>query len=191
MLEPTNPGTFMQANCFDIFPKIQQKSIDLCFLDPMYDDIVTIDEAINGCYRYLSKRSGAIICFMYPETIHHLEEIPMPDQIVHWVKPVSTKNTTKKYSRFIEAICIWHGEYFNQNLHWSNRTGVFTDTIVEKESHPFQKPYSLVEKLILLHCPPEGSILDPFCGSQVVKKVADYHGFKSLNIDKENWRGVE
>lgn len=189
MLEPTNPGIFVQADCFDILPNIQHKSIDLCFLDPMYDDITTIKKVIRKCHRLFSKSSGAIICFMYPEIVYCLEDVPAPDQIVHWVKPVSTKNTTKKYSRFIEAICIWHGEYFNQNLHWSNRTGVFTDTIVEKGSHPFQKPYSLVEKLILLHCPPGGSILDPFCGSQVVRKVADNHGFKSLSIDKENWEG--
>lgn len=185
-IEPTHLGSFVKADFFDVCDNIEPESIDLVFMDPMYDDHGTINDAIDTVDSTLVKNTGAVICFMYPETVQHLIGTP-PGQIAHWVKPVSTKNTVRRYSRFIEAICIWHGTYFNQDLHWSNRTGVFTDTIVEKEGHPFQKPYSLVEKLVLLHCPPGGTILDPFCGSKVVKKVADNHGFKSLSIDIKDY----
>jgi DNA modification methylase len=125
---------------------------------------------------------------MYPEDLLYLSLNTLHDQICFWNKPPSPRNTTKKYTRITEAILVQHGNYFNQDLHWSTRTNVFNDT-PEKHAHPFRKPFSLVEKLVLLHTPPGGTVLDPFCGSQVVREVCDKHGFKSLSIDEKDWVG--
>ena len=174
----TNPGTVIISDCYEIL-NFDLEHADYCFLDPIYDDI-SIPKAWDAFFPI----AYAVTCFMYPEQTPH---VVGANQICHWTKPVSTKNTTKKYSRFVEAIAVKHGNYFNKNLHWSTRTGIFTDTLIEKQIHPYQKPFSLVEKLVLLHTPPGGTVLDPFCGSQVVKAVCDKHGFRSLSIDLKDY----
>jgi DNA modification methylase len=152
---------------------------DLLFLDPLYNKPTETEHLIARLY----KKTKAIICFGYPELLPCYDAW---DQIVHWIKPVSTKNTKKKYSRFVEAIGIKHGTFFNQDLHWSTRTGVFTDTFSEPVTYEYQKPRSLVEKLIRLHCPHGGKVLDPFAGTQIVRKVCQDIGYKSLNFDLVN-----
>lgn len=173
------PGALIIGDCYEVIQRIHIPDNCYCFLDPPYED-----EAISKAWRVFYAVTTALSCFMYPEQTQNIEGC---DQICHWVKPVSTKNTKRKYSRVVEAIAIKHGAYFNQNLHWSARTGVFTDTLTEKNAHPHQKPFSLVEKLILLHTPPGGVVLDPFCGSRRVKSVCDKHGIKSISIDMINW----
>jgi DNA modification methylase len=177
----TYPGTFIKGDCLTIINEITPR-VDLLFLDPPYDNLELASNVALKC------DNDAMVCFMYPENINSYFCYPEIDRVCHWIKPVSTKNTKKNYSQFVEAICVGHGSYFNQNLHWSTRTGIFTDTLIEKQIHPHQKPFSLVEKLVLLHTPPGGTVLDPFCGSQVVKHVCDKHGFKSLSIDIKDWR---
>lgn len=180
----THPGRVVIGNSIDVLkPAGLIQAVDYLFLDPPYDNLRLAWDTI--CYSGL-RFPGAMTCFMYPEDIGL--ELEGFDQVCFWTKPVSTKNTSKQYSRFVEAICVWHNrDYFNQKLHWSTRTGIFADTLIEKQTHPHQKPFSLVEKLVLLHTPPGGTVLDPFCGSQVVKQVCDKHGFKSLSIDIKDW----
>jgi DNA modification methylase len=180
----THPGSFILGDSIEVLCDLELvNAVDFLFLDPPYD---SLDLALKAICLSGLRHPGAMICFMYTENIR--TTVNGFDQVCFWTKPVSTKNTSKQYSRFVEAICIWHNEvYFNKNLHWSTRTGVFTDTLIEKQIHPHQKPFSLVEKLVLLHTPPGGTVLDPFCGSQVVKQVCDKHGFKSLSIDLKDW----
>jgi len=172
------PGNVLIGDFFNHLSALD--GCDFVFADPPYENdtiywmlfqAMRIDRCVPG------------IMFMYPDNWIASQS----DQVVHWVKPVSTKNTSRRYSSFVEAIAVWHGDFFSQNLHWSTRTGVFTDTLIDKQIHPHQKPYSLVEKLILLHTPPGGTVLDPFCGSQVVRRVCDKHGFRSLSIDLKDW----
>jgi len=176
-----HPGKIIIGDCYDVVE--HDLRADYCFLDPPYDN-----EAVSRAWKVFSNSASAVTCFLYPELI---PAAIGAEQICHWVKPISTKNTAKKYSRFVEAIAVKHGPYFNQDLHWSTRTGVFTDTLIEKQIHPHQKPFSLVEKLVLLHTPPGGTVLDPFCGSRVVKAVCDKHGFQSLSIDVTDWVGAK
>lgn len=168
-------------NCRNVLPRLKPHSFDLAFLDPPYEDHALRDYAIQEAMLHLLKAKTAIVCFMYPEDIMSLKF--RFDQIAHWLKPISTKNTTRKYSSFIEAIAIKHGAYFNQDLHWSSRTGVFTDSIIVKAGHPHQKPASLVEKLLRLHCPIGGYVIDPFGGSGIVCDVAEKIGINSLSIE--------
>lgn len=182
----SNPGKVIIADCYHVAALENLCDIDYCFLDPPYD-AKSVAKAWKVFGR-ITSAGHAATCFMYPDLVGVIGPF---DQICHWTKPISTKNTTKRYSRFVEAIAVKHGNYFNQDLHWSTRTGIFTDTLIEKQTHPHQKPFSLVEKLVLLHTPPCGTVLDPFCGSQVVKRVCDKHGFRSLSIDVTDWRVAE
>lgn len=192
---PTYKGDSRQ-----ILPRLPDNCADLVLTDPPYEDPELLNLAVREGRR-LSK--GAVVVFMYAEDVWDLDT--KPEQIVHWTKPISTKNTSKKYSRFVEVACIWHGPYFNQNLHWSARAGIFTDRLIDKQSHPHQKPYSLIATLIKTHAPPlkplpplmeipskedleevNGPgpyILDPFAGSGTVPHVANCLGYHGVGIE--------
>lgn len=144
------------------------KSFDLVIADPPYGDFDLINDSIREARRV---SGGASLYFMYAENLYHLNEAP--DQVVFWVKPISTKNTVKRYSRFVEVIACYDIDRgpFNQDTHWSVRSGVFTDSFSNKQIHPFQKPDSLIEKLLLTHSNSQDWILDPFAGSGTVERV--------------------
>lgn len=182
----TNPGSFIQGDCFEVIENNfwLEEYVDLLFMDPEYDKL----ELAATVRRIAPLKSNAtVICFMYPEDVNLCEGLRKPDRVYHWIKPGSIKNTSKRSARFVEAICVWYGGFFNQELDWSNRRGIFYDNLVEVRVHEHQKPKSLVERLIKLHCPPGGTVLDPFAGSQVVRMVCDEFGFNSLSIDVSDY----
>lgn len=157
---------------------------DLVLADPPYGEFPLINRAIRAAR---SICDGASLFFMYPEDVVHLEATP--DRVLHWVKPVSTKNTSRTYSRFVEVIALYdlHRGRFNES-HWSIRTGVFTDTLIERPIHPFQKPASLIAKILHLHSNPGDIILDPFGGSGTVERVARSMGRTCVTIEiDERW----
>jgi hypothetical protein len=147
-LKYTNPGTFERANAFEILTNAPPP--DFTFLDPPYEDIPLIREILKATLanRDRNDMKDAIVCFMWLDDVPKVfdalyypwrEIMPVgmsayPDTITVWEKPQSTKNTVKSYSRFLEAICVWHGKFFNKNLHWANRTGIFFDRLIEKPS---------------------------------------------------------
>jgi len=51
------------------------------------------------------------------------------------------------------------------------------------EFHPTQKPEKLIEYLVRLITPPNGTVLDPFMGSGTGLIAAEREGFNSVNID--------
>lgn len=144
---------------------------DNCFqaiiTDPMYNDLVNMEEIRRIC-------SGNIIMFCAPENPFFV-----PSEYAYWIKPPSTKNNagSKKLSRFVEWILIERrGETFNTGLHWSNYTGVYDDRLLTKQTHPYEKPLSLLERLVSLYTNPEDIIFDPFFGSGSTLKAADRLG---------------
>jgi len=118
--------------------------------------------------------------FMWPEELCLLTK--PPDQVLHWVKPESTKNTARKYSRFVECIACYNLE-FHGCLHWSNRTGLFTDRLFSNREHPWKKPESLIERLIRNHWPGHGTVYDPCAGSRTVEAVCTRLGISSFSVD--------
>lgn len=53
----------------------------------------------------------------------------------------------------------------------------------ERIGYPTQKPEKLLERIILSSCPPEGKILDPFCGCGTSCAVAAKLGIEFVGID--------
>lgn len=129
--------------------------------------------------------SGNIITFCsekdYPFT---------PDERAYWIKTPSTKNYSKHLGRFVEHIFIHRGRsgVFNAGLHWSQYTGVYTDLVEEPSGHQWQKPASLMERLVKIYTRPGDLVLDPFCGSGQTLKACKKLGrpFIGIDIDK-NW----
>jgi DNA modification methylase len=53
----------------------------------------------------------------------------------------------------------------------------------ERTGYPTQKPEALLERIVLASSPPDGVVLDPFCGSGTTLAVASRTGRPSIGID--------
>ena len=59
----------------------------------------------------------------------------------------------------------------------------FTAGRGEHTGYPTQKPLKLYEKLILASCPPDGFVLDPFCGCATTPIAAERNGRQWVGMD--------
>lgn len=149
-----------------------ENDVSLIIADPVYGN----HPDMNAILAF----ARPTVMFMYAEDLRGLDRDP--DQVLFWLKPESTKNTKKKYSRFVEVICTFDVQ-MNSDLHWSNRTGVFTDRLLSNEEHPWKKPESLIERLILNHYPGKGRIYDPCAGSFTVSTLCQRLGIPCTAIE--------
>ena len=164
----------MRGDCWNFISQMKDKSVNAIITDPMYDDKnVNMDELRRIC-------SGHIIMFCAPENPFF-----KPDEIAYWIKTPSTKNYSKHLGRFVEWIIIErHGDIFNTDLEWPNYTGVYADVLLEKRVHPFQKPMSLMERLVRIYTREGDLVFDPFCGSESTLQAAVKHRRLALGCEK-------
>jgi len=161
---------------------LPEKSVEMLLTDPPYDyDIVTKRELQAA---FIRACKGTIIVFSPPEN----QWILPADQYLFWEKPISTKNTSKSYSRFVEMMFVYGRGKWNCKRHWSQYTNVFTDLVDDAHLHPYRKPPSLIERLIRNHTDEGDIILDPFTGSGVVPDVAKRLGRHFIAYDIKDWR---
>lgn len=163
---------FVIGDCRKIQPP---DDVSLMIADPVY-----ATDHVNWVCSHANMLNIPAIVFMYPSDLIQLSI--KPNQICHWIKPVSTKNTCKNYSNFVECIAMF-GVSFYEKLHWSNRTGIFTDVLYENESHPWKKPPSLIERLIRNHYPGHGVIYDPCAGSGTIHDVCTRLQIPSFSVE--------
>lgn len=165
----------IHGDCLEEMKKIADGSVDLVLTDPMYD---ISQEQKEIFHKEFLRVSCGVILFMPPEN----QWLPA-DQYLFWIKPISTKNTSRKYSRFVEMIHLYGKLKWNAKRHWSQYTNVFTDLVEKETTHPFEKPYSLMKRLILNHTDAGDTILDPFMGSGTT-------GVACKNLNR-NFIGIE
>ena len=147
----------IQGNSLEVLKTFPDKSFDLVLTDPPYD----IGEELKQIYHdEMMRIAKSLIVFMSPEN----QWLP-PDQYGFWIKPISTKNTSRRYSRFVEMIFFYGELKWNADRHWSQYTNVFADLVEGETEHPFEKPMSLIKRLILNHSNTGETILDPLLGS--------------------------
>lgn len=148
--------------------------VDAIITDPDYKkSVIDIETWWRIC-------NGNILAFCDPARRYF-----KPDAIHHWVKPISTKNTSKNMSNFVEEILVLRrGGVFNAEGQWANRCGVWFDVVEGKLLHPHQKPLALICRLIEVYTKPGDVILDPFCGSGTVLLAAKLLGRKYIGIEK-------
>ena len=168
-----------RSDSFIELPKVKDKSVDLILTDPPYDFNNEQKIILHNEFLRISK-TGAIV-FSPPEN----QWILPADQYGFWIKPISTKNTSKSYSRFVEMIFFYGNLKWNNNRHWSQYTNVFKDLVDDSSLHPFRKPPSLIERLIRNHSDEGDLILDPFAGSCVVAEVCSKLNRNYICIDKD------
>ena len=168
----------LQGDSAIILSRFPDKSVDLILTDPEYD----MDESTKNLFHnhFLRISRQWIIVFMPPENTWILPA----NQYLFWVKPISTKNTSKSYSRFVEQIFIYGHGTWNNDRHWSQYTNVFMDLVDDTKGHRHRKPPSLIERLIRNHTSEGDLILDPFCGSGVVGQVGKMLNRRVITIDK-------
>ena len=168
----------IHGDAFIELPKMDDKSVDLIITDPPYDFNLEQKEFLHGQFHRISR--NWIIVFSPPEN----QWILPADQYLFWNKPISTKNTSRRYSRFVEMIFIYGNGVWNTNRHWSQYTNIFKDLVDLHRGHPHRKPPSLLQRLILNHSKPGDIILDPFFGSgttliEAVRNRRKYIGIES------------
>jgi len=158
-----------QDDCLNVMADLEDKCIDFALLDPPYN----WPEAKRNLYHAEIKRvtRGAIAIFCPPENLWQ----PCCDQTLFWIKPTSTKNTRKSYSRFVEVIQLWSGPVWNYGRHWTQYTNLFYD-LVDSTVHPYKKPDSMITRLILNHSNPGQMVFDGFFGSGTTPRLADALG---------------
>lgn len=128
--------------------------IDAVITDAPYDSIPGDIIPLLSCV-------GNVLTFCAPENQYF-----KPDEYLFWIKTPSTKNYSKHPGRFVEMILVKRGPTFNQ-LHWSQMTGVYDDRLVEPPEHPYEKPLSLIERLVRIYTNPGDTVFDPFMGSGI------------------------
>jgi DNA modification methylase len=158
------------GDSFEILPTLADQSVNMVLTDPPYNTSIHNMVVLHNQFLRICK--GAIIVFMPPEN----QWILPAHQYLFWIKPISTKNTSKSYSRFVEMMFVYYNTdapTWNSDRHWSQYTNVFTDLVDDSSLHPYRKPPSLIERLILNHTNEGDTVLDPFCGSGVVGDVCE------------------
>lgn len=171
--------TILKADAFAELPKLKTNSVDIVITDPPYDLTRGQIRTLHGEFMRISK-TGAIV-FAPPEN----QWVLPADQFCFWIKPTSTKNTTKKYSRFVEMMFLYGDLKWNTDRHWSQYTNIFQDLVDTTQPHAYRKPPSLIERLILNHTDPWDIVLDPFAGSGTINDVATKLGRRCISYDIE------
>lgn len=149
----------------------------------MWDHIITDPDYVRqpDVSHYLESCTGNVLLFCDPT---ERPKGPNPDEVLFWMKPQSTKWSTKRCNKFVEEILVYRGKtsVFTP-IHWSSMTGVFTDGFVSKPPHPYAKPITLIEKLVLMYSKPGDTIFDPFAGSGTVGIAALSLGRKYVGCE--------
>lgn len=170
--------TVTQANVRLGIP-LPDQSVDVIITDPPYDFDDRTKNFIHS--EFLRVCCGDILVFSPPENQWEFDDLT---RRLFWIKSTSTKNFSRNYGKFVEMIFLYkRSRVWNTQYNWSNYTGVYTDLVLGSSGHPFEKPYSLMERFVLLHSDPGFVILDPFCGSGVVLDAAVRNGREAIGFD--------
>jgi len=151
-------------------PNIPNNSIDLIICDPPY---------LGGFTNYFKdfksklKVNGQMLWFCQPTELYDLPEKPL--QVLIWKEPYSPKPIRKKYREFFDIIAWYaYGDYSFNKLLWNLMNSVFEDLVIGyKREHKWEKPKTLIERLILVHTKENDTIFDPFAGSGIIKDISE------------------
>jgi len=168
---------FLFGDSFLELPKLPNKSFDVILTDPPYN---LSKKQIEYLHAEFTRICDGVIIVFSPERNPWV--FPF-DQKLYWVKPISTKNTSKNYSRFVEEVFIYGRNVWNTNLHWSNYVNVLVDRVDDISEHPWRKPPAMIERFLKIHSNPGDKVLDPFAGSGVVHDACVVLERQSLSIE--------
>ena len=171
----------IEGDSFDVLPDLISKCkvFDMVLADPLYD---LSDWDKHTLHEYFIELCPGVIIVFSPGMNPWVDGY---DQKLYWIKPISTKNTSRKYSNFVEEIFVYGRYAWNTHLHWSNYTNVLTDKVDSLKHSQWRKPPSMIERFIEIHTNPGDWVLDPFAGSFVVHDICVKLGRNSVCIEKD------
>lgn len=177
-----NAVVIYNTDCREALPLIKDKSIDLVLTDPPYEDGFT---NLFNTYKCKISLDGQILHFVQPTELYSLPE--KPRQILVWEEPISPKPIYKKYREFLDIIAWYaYGNYTFNKLLWNLMNSRFSDEVIrDVRLHQWEKPESLIEKLLRIHTNNNDLILDPFLGSGTTAYCAKKLGRKCIGIEIE------
>lgn len=172
--------TIVVGDCLKILLEVPNKSIDLIILDPPYK---------TGWPKYFDKfkaklnPNGSMLWFVQPTELYDLPEKPL--QVLVWTEPPSPKPIYKKYREFLDFIAWYaYGDYTFNKLLWNLMNSRFDDVIIrDKRLHKWEKPLTLIEKLILVHTNEGDLVFAPFLGSGTAIIAAARHSRHYFGCD--------
>ena len=101
------------------------------------------------------------------------------------------RNTHREPTEFQKATRSFYHSVSTSNVGFREGTTVLTDypskglmKHSERTDHPTQKPLALCQVLAKAYCPPNGVILDPFCGSGTIPLSAKMTGRRYIGIEQ-------
>jgi DNA modification methylase len=147
--------------------------------DPPYDDRIQVYGLVSNIVK-----NGNILLFAPFDGGYGM----IPDETLLWIKAFRTMNFTKRCGThsFVEKIDIYRRSPVFNVLHWQQMAGVYHDLQEERRLiHPFQKPLSLIRRLVLIYTNPGDLVVDPFGGSGTTALACKQTGrnFVSMEID--------
>ncbi len=151
---------------------------------------------VGGAVRALSD-DGSMLAFCKVEDAGRLRDAMhlhgvAPRHVLAWVKTTPIpRGCRPTYQSAFECI-VWGarpGAWFDRPPDGRDRWNVIEGPMVrsntERTGHPTQKPEWLMERILRRHCPPGGTVLDPFLGSGTTLVAAAKLGLNGIGIERE------
>jgi site-specific DNA-methyltransferase (adenine-specific) len=195
------------GNCLEVMPRLTVTP-DLVLTDPPYNaSNSNIDFQEKGyntvdlewdknfdpmppmelAWKLLSER-GSLLTFCSYHLLGRYLNWKEPQQIVHWRKTNPFPAIAKVWTPTVEyAVWFTKGSPYTFNKTFAGQNVIDAPICAghERTEHPTQKPEILMQKLLLVHAPENGTVLDCFMGSGTTLAAAKTLNLKAIGIELE------
>ena len=171
--------TIYNADCRDVLPTLDK--VDLLLTDPPYGKRLNYGGETDDSTDWFKENTRWLVSLEVPLIFtcpsSKIYDIPKPDWIAVWHKPLSFGFWSTPMLPHWEAICI-----YNQPLKIT-RSDVFVSNPEKPNGHPAPKPLSLLREILSVF--PAEIVVDPFMGSGTTLRAAKDLGRKAIGIEIE------
>ena len=171
--------TIYNADCRDVLPTLDK--VDLLLTAPPYGKRLNYGGKTDDSTDWFKENTRWLVSLEVPLIFtcpsSKIYDIPKPDWIAVWHKPLSFGFWSTPMLPHWEAICI-----YNQPLKIT-RSDVFVSNPEKPNGHPAPKPLSLLREILSVF--PAEIVVDPFMGSGTTLRAAKDLGRKAIGIEIE------
>ena len=193
-------GKLYHGDCLDIMPQLDP--VDLVITDIPYDEVNRDD---NGL-RNLNKKDADVLCFDLPifleqcvkitrgcfytfcgtEQVSRIREtlvdMGLSTRLGFWEKTnPSPMNGQHIWLSGVE--CFVYGKKKN-GVHNANcKNPVFKNVVARNQIHPTQKPFGVIQQIVLASSNPNQDVLDPCFGSGTLGVVCEKNNRRWIGIE--------
>lgn len=178
------------ADCLDILPTLEDKSIDLTFADPPYgigveyngyedtqENLVKLVREFMPHLLRVSKRV-LITCGVLNQWLY-----PQPNWVMCWRHSANTNRSAWGFCTWQPILCYGNNAL---NVHEGLKPDSYDkNEIPESIDHPCPKPNGIIRWIVAGQCPLGGLVLDPFMGSGTTGVAAVKLGRNFIGIEKD------